>query len=93
MYLGKIVEVGATAAVFARPRHPYTQSLLEAIPEPGGRRIGDDFRLHGEPPDPTQLPSGCRFRTRCPLATERCAREEPTLRDLAPDQAAACHFA
>jgi oligopeptide/dipeptide ABC transporter ATP-binding protein len=93
MYLGKVVEIGATAAVFARPRHPYTQSLLEAIPEPGGRRIGKDFRLQGEPPDPTHLPSGCRFRTRCSLATERCAREEPTLRDLASDQAAACHFA
>jgi oligopeptide/dipeptide ABC transporter ATP-binding protein len=92
MYLGKLVEVGATAEIFARPRHPYTQSLLAAVPVPGGRRIGDVFHLEGEPPDPARLPSGCRFRTRCPLAIDRCAAEEPPLRDIG-DHLVACHLA
>jgi oligopeptide/dipeptide ABC transporter ATP-binding protein len=86
MYLGALVEVGPTAAVLGQPRHPYTQSLLAALPEPGRRRLSDVFRLEGEPPDPARLPTGCRFRTRCPLAIARCATEEPTLRDLAPRQ-------
>jgi oligopeptide/dipeptide ABC transporter ATP-binding protein len=97
MYLGKVVEVGSTEAIFERPRHPYTQSLLAAVPEPGGRKIGDAFRLEGEPPDPARLPSGCRFRTRCPLAVDRCSSEEPSLRRLAGATAAghgvACHLA
>jgi len=93
MYLGRIVEIGPTAAVFEHARHPYTQSLLAAVPVPGGRRIGDTFRLEGEPPDAARLPSGCRFRTRCPLAADRCAAEEPVLRVMAPRHAVACHFA
>jgi oligopeptide/dipeptide ABC transporter ATP-binding protein len=93
MYLGTLVEVGPTAAIFERPRHPYTQSLLAAVPEPGGRRIGEAFRLEGEPPDPAHLPSGCRFRTRCPLAIDRCAVDEPRLRDAGAGQAVACHLA
>jgi oligopeptide/dipeptide ABC transporter ATP-binding protein len=95
MYLGKVVELGSTASVFGRPRHPYTQSLLAAVPEPGGRKIGDAFKLEGEPPDPARLPSGCRFRTRCPLAVARCADEEPLLRPAvdADAHAVACHLA
>src|SRR5262249_19966046 len=80
MYLGKIVELGDTAAVFERPRHPYTQLLLAAVPLIGARRIGQDVRLAGEPPNPRDVPSGCRFRTRCALAQDRCASEEPPLR-------------
>jgi oligopeptide/dipeptide ABC transporter ATP-binding protein len=92
MYLGKIVELGDTAAVFERPRHPYTQSLLAAVPSIGGRRVTQEFVLEGEPPNPRNVPSGCRFRTRCPLAQERCAREEPALR-VVDGRAVACHVA
>jgi oligopeptide/dipeptide ABC transporter ATP-binding protein len=92
MYLGKIVELGETAAVFEKPRHPYTQSLLAAVPRIGGRRVTLDFALEGEPPNPRDVPSGCRFRTRCPLAQARCAAEEPALRPL-DGRTVACHFA
>ena len=67
-YLGKIVELGDTKTLFDHPRHPYTRSLPSAIPEIGGRRVADEFWLGGEPPDPGDLPSGCRLRTRCPMA-------------------------
>jgi len=92
MYLGKIVELGETAAIFEKPRHPYTKSLLAAVPRIGGRRVTLDFALEGEPPDPRAVPSGCRFRTRCPLAQDVCAVEEPPLRDL-DGRRVACHFA
>jgi oligopeptide/dipeptide ABC transporter ATP-binding protein len=92
MYLGKIVESGDTRAVFEHPRHPYTQSLLAAVPRIGGRRVTLDFALTGEPPNPRNVPSGCRFRTRCPLAAEVCASEEPPLREVA-GRRVACHFA
>ena len=82
MYLGRIVEIGDTRRVFDQPRHPYTRSLLAAIPRIGGPRVTDSFALEGEPPDPEALPSGCRFRTRCALAQERCARVDPRLREL-----------
>ena len=92
MYLGKIVEVGETATVFAKPRHPYTQLLLASVPVIGGRRSTLDVALVGEPPNARDVPSGCRFRTRCPLAREICAAEEPPLRTL-DGSAVACHFA
>ena len=92
MYLGKIVELGETAAIFAKPSHPYTQSLLAAVPRIGGRRVTFDFTLEGEPPNQRAVPSGCRFRTRCPLAQDVCTAEEPPLREL-DSRRVACHFA
>jgi oligopeptide/dipeptide ABC transporter ATP-binding protein len=93
MYSGKVVELGATDQVFSAPRHPYTRSLLAAVPVAGGCRISTDFSLEGEPPNPALKPSGCAFRTRCPRAEARCAKEEPPLRMLAGGIQAACHFA
>jgi oligopeptide/dipeptide ABC transporter ATP-binding protein len=92
MYLGRIVELGAAAAVFESPRHPYTQSLLAAVPRIGGARVSRTFALEGEPPNPGAVPRGCRFRTRCPLVQPVCAVDEPPLRDLG-DRRVACHFA
>jgi peptide/nickel transport system ATP-binding protein len=92
MYLGTIVELGDTTGVFESPRHPYTRSLLAAVPHIGRRRVTLDFALEGEPPNPRDIPSGCRFRPRCPLAQAVCAEEEPSLRVL-DGRRVACHFA
>jgi oligopeptide/dipeptide ABC transporter ATP-binding protein len=93
MYLGKLVETAPTEALFHNPKHPYTKSLLAAVPQPGVSRITDNFALTGDPPNPVNLPSGCRFRTRCELAADLCRKEEPTLREIGAGHAAACHFA
>ena len=93
MYSGRIVEIAPTETIFAAAKHPYTQSLLSAIPDIGGRRVTDTFTLEGEPPDPARPPSGCRFRTRCPHAVAVCAEADPALRPIAPGQSAACVLA
>jgi oligopeptide/dipeptide ABC transporter ATP-binding protein len=92
MYLGKLCEVGPGDSVYRRPLHPYTRALLDSIPstEPGGTRASATIK--GEPPSPIDPPSGCRFRTRCPRATELCAQEEPMPRELAAGHLVACHF-
>ncbi len=91
MFLGKICEIGPTAEVYLHPRHPYTRFLLDAVPVPDPTLRGKEIRLlKGEPPSPANPPSGCRFRTRCPYASERCASEEPVLRDMNGVQCA-CH--
>jgi oligopeptide/dipeptide ABC transporter ATP-binding protein len=94
MYLGKLVEVGATDEVFADPRHPYTRSLLNAVPQVRRDPPKNRLRLAGEPPSPLSRPTGCSFHPRCPRAEERCAVEEPELLPLAddPTRESACHF-
>jgi peptide/nickel transport system ATP-binding protein len=91
MYLGKLCEVGDSAALFRAPLHPYTSVLLEAIPLPDPDAPPARSVPIGEPPSPTAPPSGCRFRTRCPRADARCAAQEPPMRELAPGRHAACH--
>jgi peptide/nickel transport system ATP-binding protein len=93
MYLGKIVEVGSTRSVYYTPRHPYTEALMSAVPEPDPDAPLRPILLEGERPDPANPPSGCRFRTRCRYATELCAAEVPTLRELGDGHCAACHYA
>ena len=93
MYLGRIVEVGTTAEVFDSPRHPYTQALLAASPEPDPDRANRATALRGEPPSPIDLPSGCRFNPRCRHRVDECVRVEPLLRELEPGHEVACHVA
>ncbi len=93
MYLGKLCEVATAEALYRAPAHPYTAALLSAIPEPDpGRPPAKVGLLAGELPSPTEPPSGCRFRTRCPRAEGRCAHLAPPMRELEPDHWVACHF-
>jgi peptide/nickel transport system ATP-binding protein len=89
MYLGKLCEVGDADQIYARPAHPYTRALLESVPDIDTPATLPE--LLGEVPSPIAPPSGCRFRTRCPLASARCAAEEPTMVAFGPDRFAACH--
>ncbi|HEX3824014.1 MAG TPA: ABC transporter ATP-binding protein [Mycobacteriales bacterium] len=94
MYLGRLVETGSGEDIYNHPAHPYTAGLLTAIPipDPTIERSKDDVGVRGELPSPINPPSGCRFRTRCPRAEQRCADEVPELRSFGPGHLAACHF-
>jgi peptide/nickel transport system ATP-binding protein len=94
MYLGKLAEIGPSDEIYAHPAHPYTQGLVEAVPvpDPSRARSLHATAVRGELPSAIDPPSGCRYRTRCPLAQERCAHEEPVLRPFGPEHLAACHF-
>jgi peptide/nickel transport system ATP-binding protein len=92
MYLGVLVEVADRKSLFGCPAHPYTRALLESAPASDPRERGRVIALRGEPPSPMDIPSGCRFHTRCPFAFERCLAETPKLRSFGPAQVAACHL-
>ena len=99
MYLGRVVEIGPTEEVLQHPRHPYTKALLNVVPEVGGV---DRPILVGEPPDPTDIPKGCRFHPRCPVVAsgraqelhieDRCRGEDLALSEIQEDHFAACHL-
>jgi peptide/nickel transport system ATP-binding protein len=93
MYLGKLCEIGSPDELFRSPTHPYTAALLSAIPVPDPEAKPEELPgVGGEVPSPLNPPSGCRFRTRCPRAAERCAQEEPKIREIRPGHYVACHF-
>jgi oligopeptide/dipeptide ABC transporter ATP-binding protein len=93
MYLGRIVEDGPTEEIVRRPRHPYTQALVAAVPVPDADQPRAPLPISGSVPDAREPPSGCRFRDRCPRAAALCADEPPPLRPIAAGHSVACHFA
>jgi len=93
MYVGRIVEVAPTVPLYARPRHPYTEALLAAVPKPDPALRDTTTAPRGEIADPANPPPGCAFHPRCPYAVDRCRTELPPLREIAPEHLAACHRA
>jgi oligopeptide/dipeptide ABC transporter ATP-binding protein len=93
MYLGKIVEMGQKEEIFSNPIHPYTQALMSAIPVPNPERKREAVELKGEVPSAINIPSGCRFHTRCPYAEKKCEMKEPELVPVKPGHLVACYRA
>jgi len=93
MYLGRIVEIGPKKQIYGAPQHPYTQALLSAAPEPDPERKAKRIILEGDVPSPKRVPPGCSFHTRCPIRQDICSVDRPPLREVAPGQLTACHFA
>jgi peptide/nickel transport system ATP-binding protein len=92
MYLGRIVEYTAKKTLFTAPLHPYTESLLAAVPVPDPAIRRKKIVLQGDVPSPVKPPPGCHFHTRCPYAFDRCKVEDPALREVKPGQFVACHL-
>ena len=92
MYLGRVVETAPREQLFFHARHPYTQALLSAVPEPVPGRSRMRQVLQGDVPSPAKPPSGCHFHPRCPISQPRCAEETPRSRIIAPNHAVACHM-
>ena len=92
MYLGRIVEFADKRTLFENPQHPYTESLLDAVPVPDPSRARSKRHLQGDVPSPVNRPSGCHFHTRCPYATDQCRVEEPFLKPIAEGHEVACHL-
>ena len=94
MYMGKVVEHAERIALFSKPRHPYTKALLASVPSVERTVLQEDRQslIHGDPPDPLNMPKGCRFRSRCPYAQDICAQSDPELSVLDQAQKVACHF-
>ncbi|MCK9859604.1 oligopeptide/dipeptide ABC transporter ATP-binding protein [Paenibacillus sp. ATY16] len=93
MHLGKVVEMAGVESMFKQPRHPYTEALLSAVPQPDPDRKKERIVLEGEVPNPANPPSGCHFHPRCTYKTERCMKEVPALREIGDNHMAACHYA
>jgi peptide/nickel transport system ATP-binding protein len=93
MYLGKLCEVAPVNDLYVRPLHPYTVTLLDSVPVPDPEAEVRPLELAGDPPSPAHPPTGCRFHTRCPYATEQCKQTEPILRELGDGHFVACHHA
>lgn len=93
MYMGRVMEAASRDMLFSRPAHPYTRALLSAVPTADPARLAQRIILKGELPDPANPPSGCVFRTRCPLVAPECASRKPGLRRVTPESHSACHFA
>ena len=92
MYLGRIVEIGNMQTIYENPKHPYTYALLSSVPNPDPKKRKELGVLEGDVPSPIDIPSGCRFRTRCPYATNKCTEEFPPLVEIEPGHWIECHY-
>ncbi len=92
MYLGRVVEFGRMDTIYNHPKHPYTFALLSSVPNPDPTKRKEGVILEGDVPSPIDIPSGCRFRTRCPYATEKCTKEFPPLVEIEPEHFIECHY-